>query len=463
MASASTGFNITNLKFFDVGGKQQAFPSILHIEYEEDIFLPFVYASLIVNDSSKNLLGTLPIQGGEKIEMTLENSDGVFDYKFVVFGISQRTSTERVQMYKLKLISEEALKNESVRPREIFSGKSSEIVLKLLSDSEYLGVNKEKIFIEDSQFKTKFIADSTRNPFSIVNQLAYQSVSSKSVFGSPKGSNKSGDTKQSVGTSGYLFYQNREGYHFKSVDMLCARKNNDAGFEGQDPVGEYIYSQANTGSANDVEKNKRTIIEYSFDTEIDVLENLRKGTYSSLYCFYNVSTGKYEEYQYSMSDTFNSMIKLGNQSKLGKSQIELSKKPTKIMSKLIDHETWYNDTGIASPEDADGGDGSNEITDSAKFYSSQSIARIGILGTYKLTIVIPGNPSLMVGQKIDVKLPNMVPSEQKQSQQFDEENSGTYLISHVQHRFDVTSNTATTQLSLMRDSIGMKDVPSKAK
>lgn len=463
MASASTGFRITNLKFTDVRGKQQAFPTILNFEYEEDIFLPFTYASLIVNDSTKNLLGTLPIQGGEKLDITISNSDGTFDYTFIVYGISSRTSTERVQIYNLKLISEVALKNESVRPREVFSGKSSEIALKLLSDSEYLGIDKGKIFVEESQFKTKFIADSTKNPFSIINQLALQSVSNKSVFGSPKGSNKSGDKKQSVGTSGYLFYENREGHHFKSVDLLCARKNNDAGFEGQDPAGEYIFTSANKGGENDDEKSKNAIIEYSFDTEIDVLENLRKGTYSSLYCFYNVSTGKYEEYQYSMADTFNSMIKLGNQSKLGKSQIEFSKTPTKIMSKLIDHETWYNENGIASPEDADGGDGSNEITDSAKFYSSQSIARIGILGTYKLTVVIPGNPNLMIGQKIDVKLPNMVPSSEKQSQQFDEENSGTYLISHVQHRFDITSNTAVTQLSLMRDSIGMKDVPSKAK
>lgn len=463
MASASAGFEIKDLKFFDVNGKQQKFPVIMHIQYEEDIFLPFVYASLIVNDSSSNILASLPIQGGEKIELTVATGDGTFEYSFVIFDIAKRTSTERVQLYNLQLISEAALMSESIRPREIFIGRADEIAANLLTNSEYLGIDSTKIFLEQTQFKTKLIADGTRNPFNIINQLAYESVPEKSTFSTNNTNVKSGESKQSTGTSGYLFYENREGYHFKSVDRLCARRNNDAGFEGDDPVAKYIYSQSNTGTEQDDVIAKFSISEYSFDREINVLDNLRKGTYSSMYCYYNVSTGKYEEYQYSMADTFNSMVKLGSQKKLGSRQIDLSKTPTKIMSKLLDHETWYNGEGIASPEEGDGGDGSNDITDSTKFYASQSIARIGILGTYKLTIIVPANPKLMVGQKVEVMLPNMVPGDEKTTQQYDEENSGMYLISHIQHRFDPTSGNSISQLSLMRDSMGMVDMGSNAK
>ena len=62
--------------------------------------------------------------------------------------------------------------------------------------------------------------------------------------------------------------------------------------------------------------NDRKIMEVQFKNEIDLLKKLRQGAYSSLCCFYNINTGKYEEYVYKLSDMWDNMLHLGAQKKL---------------------------------------------------------------------------------------------------------------------------------------------------
>ena len=60
------------------------------------------------------------------------------------------------------------------------------------------------------------------------------------------------------------------------------------------------------------------------------------------------------------------------------------------MSTVINHESFYNGTGIASNEDKDLGDQDvdNIYPDFVKQYLSQGIARSGIMSNQELTISI---------------------------------------------------------------------------
>ena len=49
------------------------------------------------------------------------------------------------------------------------------------------------------------------------------------------------------------------------------------------------------------------------------------------------------------------MAHLGSQEKLGATQEELSINPTRVMTVLVDHETWYNEETPGSPEEKDNG------------------------------------------------------------------------------------------------------------
>lgn len=449
MASPSTAFKISKVKFTDVKGKEQAFPPILTMKYEEDIFSPFVYASITVNDSKENLIASLPIQGGEKLEITVTFGDDQYVYNFVIYAIKNRFSTERVQGYDIKLIDESALKNENSRPCGTFSGKQSRIVLRLLKD--WLEVDTTKVFLETTRNETKFQTDGSTDVFKLINKLALESISEDFVASS-SGKSEGGEIKPLKGTAGFLFYQNYEGHNFKSIDSLCNATDNK-------PVKKFKVYTANT----DYESNPDVIYDYSFDSEVNLLENLRKGSYSSVLCFYNYSTGKYEEYQYSMEDTFSTMTKLGSQTSLGETQKNLAKKPTKVMSVITDHETWWSGEGPGSFEPADGGNGENPFGDYSKQFIAQSLGRMGILGTQKLRIAVTGSPNIMVGDRVEVFLPNIKAIDERKSQTWDDENSGVYLVSHVINNYSSAEAKLTTQLSLIRDSSGRLDRSSNVK
>ena len=152
------------------------------------------------------------------------------------------------------------------------------------------------------------------------------------------------------------------------------------------------------------------------------------------------------------------MAHIGPQTDLPKGQKQLSQYATRRLSSVINHENWYNGTEVASNDASDDSDEPSEITDFQKQYLVQSISRAGTLFNQQLAISVTGNLDLRVGQKIEVKIPNMVPEDSKEELgSFDPENSGIYLIRKLNHQFDRPSRSVYTVLDLIRDSWGYED------
>ena len=192
---------------------------------------------------------------------------------------------------------------------------------------------------------------------------------------------------------------------------------------------------------------------------------MRSGTFSSHVVTYNYSTGFYEEHQYNLQENYDNMAHLGSQDKLGTTQKKLSINPTRVMSILIDHETWHNEDTPGSNEERDNPNGSgSNYPDYQKHWLAQSIARRYFMENQKLEIEIPGNMELSVGDKIKVMLPNMSAQSSRETEPYDRENSGTYLISALSHNnVFLNSSMCTTRLELIRDIYGMKDSTSNVK
>jgi hypothetical protein len=177
--------------------------------------------------------------------------------------------------------------------------------------------------------------------------------------------------------------------------------------------------------------------------------------------FFNHSTGQYDEYLYSLADAYKEMKHLGAQNTPsiietadGKS---LSDFPTRIISSLLDHESWYNKPDIASYEEKDGSNSPSKYCDFNKHFAGQSIMRYELLKQQLATIIVPGNSEICAGDKITIKLVNKLPTSEISKEPYDQESSGTYLIEEVTHTYDSTTSTNgrfLTTLRLMRDSYG---------
>ena len=439
--------------------------------YFESITAPFVAATLEVVDSG-GLLQGLPIQGSEKIEIKVKTnySEESTNYSFVIWKVANRFAQNRNQAYGLGLISSEALENEVMRVNKKLEGNPESIIKDLLTTTLKTA---KTLYSESSKFEVKVLPN-RRRPFDIIASLATKSVSPQGTYTSSttkkdptKTETKSeGSSEASVsGSGGFFFWETKRGYNFFAVDSLCADKDSPLKSSKLDVDTWGPYAEK-LGNQDDGADDRFIIYNSTFTSELDIVESLRKGKYSSLVVFFNHSTCQYEEYVYKIKDSYDNMAHLGGQESITlipTNQAELSEYPSRIMSVLLDHETWYNDPGIANPEDANATDPS-KFADWQKYYAAQAIARYQLLNNQKCSIVIPGNPEICAGDKIDIRLMNKAPNEEAKEKPEDEESSGLYLVEEVTQLYESKTGTNgrfTTTLRLVRDSYGMKDKPSK--
>lgn len=421
--------------------------------YVESVTSPFVAATMTVADSA-GLLADLPIQGGETVKITVQTSskDEPEEYVMQVWKVGNRFAKNQTQAYTLGLISVEALNNECVRLIKRLEGKPEEIIAKILIEN----LKTDKDFIVNlngmtspTQFAVKMLP-TNRRPFDVISSLCVKSV--KSGSGGSAGSKSKGDSSREKvsGSAGYFFWESKRGYNFFAVDDLLTENE-------ENTWGPYVEKPANQSDGAD---DRLTISQATFSSEVDVMTSMRKGKYSSLIVFFNHSTGQYSEYDYSLQDAYEDMKHLGAQNT--PSLIDFGGKtiadyPTRIVSTLLDHESWYNDPGIASYEESDGAEEPSEYCDFHKHFAAQALMRYELLKTQMATIVVPGNSEICAGDKINIKLINKAPAERTKDETFDPESSGIYLIEEVTHTYDSTKSTNgrfTTTLRLMRDSYG---------
>lgn len=422
-----------------------------HLQYHEDIFYPAYGATVVVVDSQENLISSMPIQGFEKVVFEVEDVNGDdYSYEFRVWKVSNRSSTDRRQIYTLCLISVEGLINEGMRVNTIQTGTPTEIAAKLLK--EKLGVSPGQIFAQESEGRIKMLPVK-KTPFSVIRSLQSKTVAkkepskrtSKSVSGavpSATASDVGSGAQKAKGTAGFLFFQTRKGFVYKSIDELSS-------IDAAPAIGDkYIWSPGKT----DLETTYK-IQEVIFGQEIDMMKKMREGTYSSIIHYLDINTGKYEEFVYSLKDTWDDMVHMGSQTKLPIGQTTLSEYPSRVMSTIVNNECWYSGTEVATEK--------SEYLDRQKDYLSQGISRLGLMFNQVLTISVTGHLELSAGDKIEVRIPNQKTEQDREEEVWDPEHSGTYLIKHLNHQFDIPGQNVYTVLELIRDSYGIKDKESK--
>jgi len=432
--------------------------------YVESVDYPCVMGSLVIVDSA-GLINTLPIQGGEIVNIRVKtNADpnGV-DYIMRVWKIANRFAKNKDQTYNLGIVSEEALNDEFARVEKPLTGKADEIINTLLKET----LKTSKTFYSEPSYFSSKIIPSRKRAFDIAAMLARKSVpaSNPRVPTSAETTNapKQQQEQKVGGSAGYLFWENRRGYNFFSVDALCS--DTPIGRYNGQPWGPYVETIAASDDGGD---DRFRIANIMFTSEIDLLTSMRMGKYSTKMCFFNHTTGQYDEYVYGMNDAFEDMKHLGSQQKpslikLGPKKF-LSDYPTGLISALLDHETWYNEAKPASHEERDGATSPSLYTDRHLDFAAQSIVRYETLEYQRATMVVPGNSQICAGDKVDIRITNKLPGEGAKTEPTDPENSGVYLIMEVTHEYNTlqsTNGTFTTTLRIARDTHGVPDKVSK--
>ena len=436
---------------------------IQYFVYSENVTSPFIAARLNIVDGG-GLLNSVPVQGMERVEIALTTvieSEPVI-YNFKIFSVQGRYTQQNLQNYTIALISEEALVNEATRLNAPIIGKGDSIVSKLLGPKV---INSpKKVYSETTMFETKLLP-CRRRPFDIINSIATRSISSKATFTKVKtGENDDGSeiTENKIkGSAGFYFWENRRGYNFFSLDDL-------ADVEGSTFAAPKLQSESwgpyKEQIGNDEIADTQFAVLFSmFGSDMNILESLRKGKYASKVAIFNYSTGFYEEVSYTLKDAYNNMAHLGAQEKqnaLPALQTNLAENYSRIISSFVDHETFYNEGDIASPEDQDGSKNPTKYADWVKYFAAQSNTRYELMKQQQCTVVIPGNSLICAGDKVEIHLKNKQPNAYSETEPYDPESSGVYLVYEVVHNYSLLppssgNGSFTTTLNLVRDSYGV--------
>ena len=415
----------------------------ISIDYYEDIFSPTITARIqVVNDgntipSAKNpdgerqsIYNGLPLRGGERVSLKIAGnsttnpglnfSERPSDYLYVS-SITDVISQSLRETFTLHLVSREAITNETSRVSRKYPTSLSidQSVDKILTDN--LKANKIGT-LDKSSNKYGFIGN-MRKPFSVLVWLASKAVPESS-----------GDA-----TAGFVFYQTRDGFQFRAIDSLLDPNKNPK-------KAVYTYYQTMVSYDNDGKKvnNDFKILKYLTDKNQNLVEKLRLGTYASHRMFFNpydFKFSKYEEGLFKQSDYVSKSQNLGEELKLPPlgdgTDRTLGDVPSRIITAIYDVGTL--EKGV-----------STSINSDQKKYQSQSLMRYNTLVTQTLSITVPSNTNLRAGDLIECRFPKISRSD---TNEYDTETSGLYMIKELCHHFDV--ERSYTSMKLVRDTFGI--------
>ena len=398
-------------------------PGTVMIDYYEDIFSPTLTAKLQVTSEGNSITGEdgelqsvyngLPLRGGEtvtiKIAGNCEGNPGM-DLSFFVSSISNVITRKKSESFTLNLVSIGAITNETSRVGRKYptSNKISESIKDIIKN--YL-MDQREVDVDPTQNVYGFIGN-MRKPFTVLMWLASKSVPESAKDGS---------------TSGYVFFESKDGFHFRSIDSLI----------NAEPAARYYSSEVIEQKNNDFK-----IIRYKTSSNEDVLGKLQRGAYCSYRIFFDPLTFNYTDPAkgiFTSENYASSDPKKGKASTLGKNidlPGNLAGTPSRFVTAVMDRGTL--ERGVSKTENAD-----------PTFTQSQALMRYNSIFSQMLSMTVPSNTNLRAGDIIECEF---ALTSAKDS--IDTEQSGLYMIKELCHHFDPTGSY--TSLTLIKDTYGTK-------
>ena len=390
----------------------------------------------------------LPIRGGERTDITIEDAYGhelTFEEGLYVNRLRDVDPGTSKDLYFIDFASREFFANEQTRVVKKYEGNIGDNVEKILKD--VLKVESD-IDIDNTAVPYNFIGND-RKPFYVCTWLASKSI--------PDAATEDGKSEIG-GAAGYLFFQTRDGYHFKSIDKI---------FTGE-PKKKYIFNN----STNLPEGYDAKIMTCDIDSDVDVGKNLMMGMYNNRSIFFDPVSFNYEVRSFpepevpqtegqivdekttpQVPSSEDYVAKTETAAEEPASELiakEFRQSPTRLMSFVLD--TGAIPSGTTSQEQLDTWNDDKTKPDfDIKDTMSQSIMRYNQLFTVKTDITIPGDFTIKAGDLVECSFPALAGDESKE---VNSETKGIYMVASVCHR--ITPSSSTTSLSLVRDSFGGK-------
>ncbi len=387
----------------------------------------------------------LPIRGGERTDIGMEDTYGnqlIFDEGLYVNRVRDVDPGTQQDIYYLDLASREYFANEQTRVVKRYEGSISQNVETILRDVLMVeGV----VDVDETAAPYNFMGND-KKPFYICSWLASKSI--------PQMQSESGENAMG-GTAGYLFYQTRDGFHFRSIDKILS----------EEPTKKFLYNSTPGGPPEGYDAK---ILHYDIEGDVDLNQNLLQGMYNNRSIYFDFFAFNYKVRNFCISppestatqpttstategpiSTSDRITTAGNNIEKLVAP-EFTQSPSRLMTHILDVGTMPN--GTTTEEQLENQKEDREApTFDATETQQQSIMRYSQVFTVKTNIIIPGDFSIKAGDMVQCDFPELDGGNIKDT---NTESGGKYMVAHVCHRINPSSTT--TSLALVRDSFGKK-------
>jgi hypothetical protein len=380
-----------------------------------------------------NAIQTLPITGFERVEFFFRTpgTDKGFDFSvktghpMFVYSLKNRSGVNpRSQIYTLKFVSMEAIRNHQTRISQAFTGQIDQMVTDICYN--YLKTKKD-LMVEDTKSNHKFVMPRLK-PTKAIEQLR---KNARSLH---------------YENSGFLFYENGDGFNFKSYEGLFCKK------DGSPRPVKAHYSPKVKNIGEDPVYALQSVEDFTILQQFDTLNNTANGVYASRLITHDLYNKTFEELDFDYNKEYGKQNHLEQDANGDK----------------------RSDNGILPFFNYDNGDTFGNKNEGKIYYQSETakvhnthelpqskdilqkrISQHIATNSLIIEITAPGTTELRVGDIVNFTLPKYAPFSKEDTKDNDKYLSGRYLISAARHHVSTLNKRHTLALELIKDSFNV--------
>ena len=389
---------------------------------------PFMSGNIMLTDSD-GIAETLPLLGQERLIFSLQTPGhdiaiNFNDYHAIIYNVEKRfNQTDREQILILNWTTLEHYKNLRTKVSKSFKGNICDIVAEVLSEENFLG-SKKPLHIEKTKNIRKYVIPNL-NPFQTINLLKEEAIST--LEDAPH----------------FLFYENPEGIHFRSLDSLIGQK------KSLNVPHKQIYKSQPQDDPKNIEDALGTILSWEVDDNSNNFLNVKLGMLSSTLYYHDIFNKNIQKFDYDYNIMFDKRNKTNQENKSVGTIIPQSKIDNKIISEYTNSKIFVHPTGSENLH--------TEGTDNnAEEWLQESTSRKLQRDFFTLKIETYGDTNIMCGDMVNVLIPSNKPLPKGAKggpEIMDPLLSGRYLITSIRHQVTPEQGIHTMTMTVMKDSL----------
>ena len=377
-----------------------------------------------------NAIQDLPITGFERVEFFFRTPGTTKGFDFsvktghpmFVYALENRQSVNpRSQIYTLKFVSLEAIRDHQTRVSQAFTGGVDQMIIDVCKN--YLKTKKDML-IEDTAGNFKLVMPRIK-PTAVIEYLRKEA------------------TSLHYRNSGFHFYETAMGFNFNSYEGLFCKK------DGKPRKVKAFYTPKAKNVGEDPIYDLQSVEDFKIVQQFNTLNGVANGVYASKLITHDLYNKTFSEQEYDYN------VEYGKQNHL-EQDANGDKRDDNSILPLFNYdagETFGSKTEGLTLLQSTTAKVHNDyeqfnVNDILQKRISQKIANNSLI----LEITIPGTTEINVGDIVHFSMPKFAEKSEDDKKDQDIYLTGRYLISAARHHISTTSKRHTLVLELVKDS-----------